>query len=41
MAHPAMKELDAYQWILFLAAHSERHLKQLQEVKESPGYPAH
>ena len=37
--HPAMKEMDAYQWILFLAAHSERHLKQLQEVKESPGYP--
>lgn len=38
--HPAMKELDAYQWILFLAAHSERHLRQLQEVKDSPGYPA-
>lgn len=38
--HPAMKELDAYQWILLLAAHSERHLKQLQEVKDSPGYPA-
>ncbi|HZO56119.1 MAG TPA: DinB family protein [Bryobacteraceae bacterium] len=39
--HPAMKELDAYQWLLFLAAHSERHLKQLQEVKDNPGYPAH
>ncbi len=38
--HPAMKELDAYQWILLLAAHTERHLKQLQEVKDSPGYPA-
>lgn len=39
--HPAMKELDGYQWILLLAAHTERHLKQLQEVKDSPGYPAH
>ena len=39
--HPAMKELDAYQWILLIAAHTERHLKQLQEVKDSPGYPAH
>lgn len=38
--HPALKELDAYQWILLLAAHTERHLKQLQEVKDSPGYPA-
>ncbi|MCC6294927.1 MAG: DinB family protein [Bryobacterales bacterium] len=37
--HPAMKELDAYQWILLMAAHTERHLKQLQEVKDSPGYP--
>ncbi|MEP7367058.1 MAG: DinB family protein [Acidobacteriota bacterium] len=39
--HPALKELDSYQWVLFLAAHTERHLKQLQEVKDSPGYPAH
>jgi len=38
--HPVAKELDAYQWILLIAAHSERHLKQLQEVKNSPGYPA-
>lgn len=38
--HPALKELDAYQWILLLAAHTERHLKQLQEVKDSPGFPA-
>lgn len=37
--HPAMKELDAYQWILLMAAHTERHLKQLQEVKDSSGYP--
>ena len=39
--HPALQEMDAYQWILLLAAHSERHLKQLQEVKDSPCYPAH
>lgn len=37
--HPALKELDGYQWILLIAGHTERHLKQLQEVKDSPGFP--
>jgi len=37
--HPAYKELDAYQWILFIAGHSERHILQLNEVKTKPGYP--
>lgn len=31
--------LDAYQWLLFSAAHSERHLAQLREVKADPGFP--
>jgi hypothetical protein len=26
-------ELDAYQWILYIAAHSERHIQQIEEVK--------
>jgi hypothetical protein len=38
-SHPAYKELDAYQWILFIAGHSERHILQLNEVKTKPGYP--
>ncbi len=32
-------KLDAYEWVLFLAAHSERHLKQIQEVKSDPNFP--
>lgn len=33
------KELDAYLWIAFLSAHTERHVKQILEVKASPGFP--
>lgn len=31
--------LDVYQGFLMIAAHTERHLKQIAEVKESPGFP--
>ena len=30
---------DAYQVILLLAAHTERHTKQIQEIMAKPGYP--
>ena len=30
----------AYQFILMIAAHSQRHTKQIEEVKSSTGYPA-
>ena len=33
-------ETDAYQGILFLSAHTERHTKQIEEVKATPGFPA-
>ncbi|HYG24271.1 MAG TPA: DinB family protein [Verrucomicrobiae bacterium] len=36
---PLGKKLDAYQWLLFMAAHSERHTRQLLELKSSPGFP--
>ncbi len=26
-------------WILFIAAHSERHTKQINEVKADPSFP--
>lgn len=32
-------ELDAYLWIAFLSAHTERHVKQILEVKSSAGFP--
>jgi uncharacterized damage-inducible protein DinB len=37
--HPVFKNLDGYQWVLLLSGHSARHTAQIQEVKESPGYP--
>ena len=33
-------DLDAYQWLLLLASHTERHVAQIDEVKALPGYPA-
>ena len=36
---PLGKKLDAYEWILFIGAHSERHTKQIDEVKADPGFP--
>jgi hypothetical protein len=39
MEHPAFGALDGYQWLLFIAAHSERHLMQIQEVKANPDFP--
>jgi hypothetical protein len=36
---PLGKKLDAYQWLLFIAAHSERHTKQILEVKADPNFP--
>lgn len=32
-------EIDAYQGVLFLSAHTERHTKQIEEVKTATGYP--
>ena len=36
---PLGKELDCYEWVLFIAAHSERHTKQIEEVKADPNFP--
>ena len=37
--HPAFKEIDGHQWVLFLAGHSSRHTDQIKEVKTSAAYP--
>ncbi len=39
MDSPVIKNMDAFQWILFLTAHSERHTKQILEVKADPAFP--
>jgi hypothetical protein len=36
---PLGKKLDAYQWLLFISAHCERHTKQIDEVKADPAFP--
>jgi hypothetical protein len=37
--HPALGLLDGKQWLLFVAAHVERHTRQILEIKEQPGFP--
>ena len=32
-------KLDGYEWVLLIAAHSERHTKQMQEVKADANFP--
>lgn len=36
---PGGNPLDTYGWLLFLSAHSERHTKQIEEVKADPRFP--
>jgi hypothetical protein len=36
---PLGTKLDAYEWVLFIAAHSERHTKQINEVKADTNFP--
>jgi len=34
-----MGDLDGYQWMLFMAAHTRRHIAQIEEVKADPCFP--
>jgi DinB superfamily len=36
---PAGGKWDAYEFVLLIAAHSERHTNQIKEVKADPNYP--
>jgi hypothetical protein len=38
--HPVLGLCDCYQWLLLIGAHCERHVRQMEEVKADPGYPA-
>lgn len=38
--HPTLGVLDGYQWLLFLAAHTDRHILQIRELQAMAGYPA-
>ena len=37
--HPALKTLDAYQWLILNGAHCKRHTAQILEVKADPNFP--
>jgi len=37
--HPIMGTLDGVQWLLFVAAHTERHTRQIQETRLAAGFP--
>lgn len=37
--HPVRSQMDAYQWLLLLAAHAERHTAQIEEIKADPRFP--
>lgn len=36
---PLGKPLDAYEWLLFIGAHSKRHTAQIKEVMADPNFP--
>ncbi len=37
---PMFDPLNAYQWVLYIPLHNMRHDKQIEEVKNTPGFPA-
>ncbi|HXN52906.1 MAG TPA: DinB family protein [Candidatus Acidoferrum sp.] len=39
LADSPMGKLDGYEWVLLIAAHSDRHTKQMLEVKADPNFP--
>ena len=40
LPHPALGPMDGVQWLVFMAAHTRRHVQQIEEVKKAEGYPA-
>lgn len=39
MPHPIFGPLDAYQWVITMAAHVRRHLRQIDDIKQCEGFP--
>ena len=36
---PIFGDLNAHQWLIYVPLHSMRHVKQIAELKATPGYP--
>ena len=37
---PVFGTLNAYQWLLYIPLHNQRHLQQIAEIKAASGYPS-
>ena len=37
--HFVFKDLDCHQWLVFLGAHCERHVLQMEEIQSAAGFP--
>lgn len=37
--HPALGDINFYQWVLFIGKHEKRHLAQIEVIKSSEGFP--
>ena len=37
--HAALGLLDGKQWLLFVSAHTTRHIRQVEEIKDESGFP--
>lgn len=37
--HPALGDINFYQWVLFIGKHEQRHLRQIEEIKKSESFP--
>jgi hypothetical protein len=37
--HPVFGPLNLYEWVLFVGMHERRHLRQIEAVMASPGFP--
>ena len=37
--HPTWGDMTAYQWLIFIAVHADRHAAQLEEVKNDSNFP--
>ncbi len=37
---PELGTLNAYQWLLYIPLHNQRHIHQIEEIKAAPGYPS-
>jgi len=39
LPHPVLGVLDCYQWLLLIAAHSERHVRQIEAIQNDERFP--